>query len=63
MNEEKPMVELTGLNGNAFCVLGACKKASRDIWTEEKWKTFRDEATSGDYEHLLITVMEFFEVE
>ena len=54
---------LSGPEGNAFAVLGLCKSASRKATprlTDEQWVEFRDQATSGDYDHLLATCMEFF---
>jgi len=56
-------VELTGQDGNAFAVLGAVKKAMRraDVPRDEI-QEFLDEAMSGDYDHLLQTVMATVEV-
>ena len=60
---DKPMVALVGLNGNAFAVIGACKRAAKKAgWTDEKWKDVNEEMTSGDYNHLLHTVVKYFEV-
>lgn len=59
-------VPLTRRDGNAFAILGACKKAFRrgvDPATfAEQWPVFQAEATSGDYDHLLRTVMDWFTV-
>jgi len=56
-------VELTGQDGNAFAVLGAVKKAMRraDV-PHDEIQEFLDEAVSGDYDHLLQTVMATVEV-
>lgn len=68
MNESTvkyPEVEVTlvGTDGNAFALLGKCSKAARRAGlTKEQIKEFTDEATSGDYDHLLCTCMEYFEV-
>lgn len=54
---------LSGPEGNAFVVLGLCKSASRKATprlTDEQWVEFRDQATSGDYDHLLAICMKFF---
>jgi hypothetical protein len=50
-------------DGNAFAILGACSKAMTDagVYAQE-WEQFYGEATSGDYNHLLRTVMERFDV-
>lgn len=59
---ERPRVRLVGEDGNAFAILGRCRRAARRAgWSEEQWEAFREEATSGDYDHLLGTVMEHFE--
>ncbi len=57
-------VQLVGQDGNAFAILGNCLAAMRraELPQEERDK-FQKEATSGDYDHLLITCMEWFEVE
>ena len=56
-------VELVGQDGNAFAVLGAVRKELRrnDI-SDDEIKEFFDEATAGDYDHLLRTVMEWVTV-
>ena len=57
-------VELVGQNGNAFCILGICFRAMREAGlSQEELDKFHDEATSGDYNHLLTTCMEWFNVE
>lgn len=51
-------LELEGLDGNAFALLGAFQKqARREGWTAEEIKAVMDEAQSGDYDHLLQTLM------
>ncbi len=64
-------VRLSGNDGNAFAILGRCKRALRDarrkgdITLEEEstiWEKFKEEATNGDYDHLLCTCMDFFDV-
>jgi hypothetical protein len=60
---KKPKVKLIGKDGNAFAILGACKRiADKAKWKAEKWKEFQDEATNGDYNHLLCTVTDYFDV-
>lgn len=60
----KPTVELLGHDGNAYAILGRCRRAAcRAGWADEAWQAFFDEARAGDYDHLLRTVMEHFEVE
>lgn len=57
-------VQLVDLDGNAFAVLGRCLQAMRraHIPQEERDKFYK-EATSGDYNHLLATCMEWFNIE
>jgi len=52
-------VRLAGEDGNAFAILGRVRAAmkSHDIH-ESHIKAFTEAATSGDYNHLLRTVME-----
>ena len=60
---DKPRVKLIGNDGNAFAILGACKKAANKAgWTNEEWRTVSDEMMSGDYNHLLATAADHFEV-
>jgi hypothetical protein len=55
-------VELSKHDGNAFGVLAAVEREMRraNLSREEILK-FRDEATSGDYDHLLATAMRWVE--
>jgi len=60
----KPKVELVGYDGNAFAILGRCRKAARRAgMTPEEINEFTNEATSGDYDHLLTTVMKWFDTD
>lgn len=60
----KTKLKLTGVDGNAFVILGMAKSAAKkDKWPEEKIKEYFDKATSGDYNTLLRVTMEHFEVE
>lgn len=57
-------VQLVGKDGNAFAIIGACTKAARRAHViDSDIKKFQDEAMSGDYDHLLRTCMEWFNVE
>lgn len=58
MTNKKINLELEGLDGNAFALLGAFQKqARREGWTPEEIKEVLDEAESGDYNHLLQTLI------
>lgn len=57
-------VQLLGQDGNAFAILGRAKKAIiKAGYGSDVVNQFRTEATSGDYDHLLRTVMEWFTVD
>jgi hypothetical protein len=65
MNDEmkKPKLQLTGRDGNAFSILGHARKVARQAgWSFEQWASFQKDATTGDYDHLVQTVMKSFEV-
>lgn len=57
-------VKLIGEDGNAFAVLGRVKQALRKAGVSKAERDeFIAEATSGDYNHLLATVMNWVDVE
>ena len=57
-------VVLTGQNGNAFVILGLCKQAAQEYGLEKtEVNAFIEEATSGDYDHLLQTAIHWFDVQ
>jgi hypothetical protein len=55
-------VKLTEGDGNAFAILGEMRKAFKENDLLEQWEEFRAEATSGNYDHLLITCMKWVDV-
>lgn len=58
--KEKVTVALVGQDGNAFAILARCSDAMERVgWSETEIKDFRREAMSGDYPHLLVTVMDY----
>lgn len=55
------MPNLTGQDGNAYALLGRASSALRAAGcTRDVEDEFHEEATSGDYEHLLSTIMLWF---
>ena len=56
-------IQLTGEVDNAFYILGRCHKAMVDAGLRKEYASFKAEATNGDYNHLLATVMKWFETE
>lgn len=56
-------VELVGTDGNAFALMGRVAKALRRHGVDEdEIDAMRDECMSGDYDHLLQTLMEWVSV-
>ena len=52
-------VQLSGEDGNAFSIIGRVQKAMRRAGVSvEDIKIFQDDATSGDYDHVLTIAME-----
>ena len=57
-------VQMVGEDGNAFAILGRVQKALRAQGCDAtEVKTFFDEATAGDYDHLLRTVLQWVSVD
>ena len=57
------VVEMVGVDGNAFTILAAVRKALRQNGVPEaEVSEFVAEATSGNYDHLLATVAEWVNV-
>ena len=56
---DKVKMQLDGLDGNAFALMGAfSRNASRQGWTRDEIDTVLTECRSGDYDHLLCTLMD-----
>ena len=56
--DKKISLDLEGLDGNAFVLLGTFRRqAKKEDWTEEEIKEVLDEAKKGDYNHLLQTLI------
>ena len=57
-------VKITDDDGNAFYILGKVMKALREAGLDkQEVDLFYKDATSGDYDHLLQTVMRWVNVE
>ena len=57
---KKITLELLDVDGNAFAILGAFRKqARREKWTDEEISEVIKEAQSGDYDHLLHTIIKY----
>ena len=59
----KPEVKLVGQDGNAFVVLGLCKRAAKRAGMEkEQIDSIMEEMMAGYYDHVLQTAMKHFDV-
>ena len=58
-----PKLKLIGTDGNAFSILAKAGKVGRDFYGSEKMEEIMSQATNGDYDHLLQTLMRYFDVE
>ena len=57
-------VNLSGEDGNAFFIIGRVRKALRRAGvSDEEIELFTEEVRSGDYDHLLQTVMRTVETD
>ena len=57
----KPRLNIVGENGNIFSVLGKARRVAQQ--NNMDWDTIQAEALQGDYDHVLRTMMKYFEVE
>lgn len=57
-------VQLSGEDGNAFAIIGRCRRAARlaDV-SDNDIDTFTCEAKSGNYDNVIQTAMRWFTVE
>ncbi len=57
-------LKLVGANGNAYALMGAASKHNKQysIYSPADFKLISDECLSGDYHHLLNTLIYFFKV-
>jgi hypothetical protein len=62
MNSGKPVVKLVGEDGNAFAIMGRVIQALRKAGLKDQIESFKKEAMSDDYDHLLQTAMKYVEV-
>ena len=56
-------LKMVGEDGNAFAILGRAQKALRRAGKGDLVEQFHQEATGGDYNHLLRTCLEWFDVD
>lgn len=54
--------DIANSDGNAFALIGGWKRAARrEGWTEDDIEAVITEAMSGDYDHLVQTIMGYSE--
>lgn len=59
----QPILKIIGEDGNAFAILGKAQRVARQAgWPQDKIDQVLNEAKAGDYDHLLQTMMENFDV-
>ena len=59
VNGKTVNLQLVGLDGNAFCLMGAFQKqAKKENWTKEEIDIVLKECKSGDYDNLLCVLMD-----
>ena len=62
--EVKPVVKLIGQDGNAFSIMGKVKQVLRCKGADKEYiEKYLKEATSGDYNHLLVVSMDYVNFE
>jgi hypothetical protein len=60
---DKPRLQLSGANGNAFMVIGLARTAAKRAgWSQERIEALQSDMFSADYNHLLQVALEHFEV-
>lgn len=58
------VVPLSKADGDAYSILSLCHRATKAAGlSKQEFVAFKTEATSDDYDHLLQTVMRWFECE
>ena len=61
--KQRPTVKLIGEDGNAFAIIGKCRRVLRKAGMHEEAEAFVKEATSGDYNQVLAAAMKYCDVE
>ena len=62
MSETGIKLNLHNVSGNAFAILGVCRRALQRAGQLDRWESFHAQATSGDYNNLLCTVADWLDV-
>lgn len=60
---DKPKVKLTGVDGNAFVIMGVCRRAWIKAGNKDSsWLPIQQEMKSSDHDHLIRVAMKHFDV-
>jgi len=63
LNYKHVTVKLIGEDGNVFSIIGRCLKSLRRAGAPKRhMDIFKQQVTSGDYDHALQVVMEWFTI-
>lgn len=63
MISKKVHLNLVGLDGNAFSLMGTfSRQARREGWSKEEIDSILTDCKSGDYNHLLCVLMDHCEM-
>jgi len=56
-------LDLVGVNGNAFMIMDVFQRqAKKEDWTQDEIDLVLKETKSGDYDHLLATIINYCEL-
>lgn len=62
-DRKKPKVQLSGLDGNAFAIMGRVRDEMREVgWSRAEIASATDEMMSGDYDNLIVVACTLCEV-
>jgi len=62
MEKQKPVCKLLETDGNAFSIMAKVTAALKKAGLHDQIQSFREEASSGDYDHLLQVCMKYVDV-
>lgn len=62
MSKTNIKVALIGADGNVFNLMGICRRALQKAGRMDLWDEFYREVTSGDYNHALAVMTDYFVV-
>lgn len=60
MKSAKPELNVKGVDGNSFMLLAQARRVA--LKNHMNWLAIEQEAKSGDYDHLVQTLLKYFEV-